>query len=519
MYGALFNKVGNIVAIAEEREESWASLFMSGRFQQRYNKSFFSELNDVLRGMGKEGCINYSVNNSRVSIDELEEFLEDGGKWTVNINKQSFMGSGTEVVNFFYDLWAFRQWASQTEPFSANNPFNSFRCKIEVNGLQSSFGGPNFLVSGNVGDIPGDELRYNRDYLRSVLRIFTDKKFDIHPENHYVSFGDVDENSYPFYRNSLMCLSVALCDELYEDKVVLRGIRMLEFGLQSPKYEKVQMVRAQESLREAFCWIYGDYDNRYELRHKLLMDRLTLDLPQNQSYYEGVIPLISHATRQAAERYNYAFFERSNEYQQELQRFLKELHGLCDSYSSKVRSLLGGFLRDALAGFLTVAITVFARVRDLEKLDSSNVLNYVFYAYAVYLLISCISQIIIDWRDLYLSEKEIDYWKMVSRDYMNDSDFEEHKRGTIRSRKKSAIIQYAIIGVLYLGLAYFCFNAPNLWEKLTKPEAEKELREEMRTNEEELQNTILLDSLKDGKDTVPGNSDSAMYHTPGRKQE
>lgn len=36
MYGALFNKVGNIVAIAEEREESWASLFMSGRFQQRY---------------------------------------------------------------------------------------------------------------------------------------------------------------------------------------------------------------------------------------------------------------------------------------------------------------------------------------------------------------------------------------------------------------------------------------------------------------------------------------------------
>ena len=69
MYGALFNKVGNIVAIAEKREESWASLFMSGRFQQRYNKSFFSELNDVLRGMGKVGCINYSVNNSRVSID------------------------------------------------------------------------------------------------------------------------------------------------------------------------------------------------------------------------------------------------------------------------------------------------------------------------------------------------------------------------------------------------------------------------------------------------------------------
>ena len=100
---------------------------------------------------------------------------------------------------------------------------------------------------------------------------------------------------------------------------------------------------------------------------------------------------------------------------------------------------------------------------------------------------------------------------------MNDSDFEEHKRGTIRKRKNSAIIQYAIIGVLYLGLAYFSFNAPNLWEKLTKPETEKELRDEMRTNEEELQNTISLESLQDGKDTIPGNNDTTMYHTSGRK--
>lgn len=118
---------------------------------------------------------------------------------------------------------------------------------------------------------------------------------------------------------------------------------------------------------------------------------------------------------------------------------------------------------------------------------------------------------------MFLHEKEIDYWKTVSRDYMNDSDFEAHKRGTIRKRKNSAIIQYAIIGVLYLGLAYFSFNAPNLWEKLTKPETEKELRDEMRTNEEELQNTISLESLQDGKDTIPGNNDTTMYHTSGRK--
>lgn len=518
MYGALFNKIGNIAAIADNRVENWVSLFMSGNFQQRYSKSIFSELDEVLHGMGKAGYVNYSVNNSRVSIGELEEFLKEGDNWMVNINKLAFMGSDVEVANFFYDVGAFRQWASQTYPFSADNPFNNYRSKIEVNGLLSSFGGPNFLVSGNVGDIPEDKLlRYNQDYLRSVLRLYSDKKRVVHPEKHYVSFGDVDENSYPFYRNSLMCLSVALCDEMYEDKVVLRGIRMLEFGLESPKYEKVQMENAQESLREAFCWIYADNDKRYELRHKLLMDRLSLDLPQNQSYYEGIISLISHASRQAAERYNYAFFERSNEYQQELQRFLKELHGLCDSYSSKVRSLLGSFLRDALAGFLTVAITLFVRVRDLEKLDSGKVLSYVFYAYAAYLLISCISQVFIDWRDLYLSEKEIDYWKTVSRDYMKDSDFEEHKRGTIRERKISAICQYAIIGFLYLGLACFSIKVPNLWEKLAKPEIKNELQKEASKNEEAIQNTLSLESLQDGKDTIPGNSDTSMYYTLGGK--
>lgn len=519
MFSELFNRIESVALIADVMNDSWASLSISGIYQQRYSKSVFSDLYEVLKGMDKAGSIKFSVDDTRVPIEEFLDFLTDSCKWALNINKLAFIESDGKIFNFFYDINEFRKWASQTDPFSINNPFNNDIYKIEVYGLQSSFGGPGFIVSGNLGDLPEDKLlKYNQDYLKSVLRLFTNQKREIHPEKHYVSFGDVDENSYPFYRNSLMCLSVALCDELYEDKVVLRGIRRLEFELGSPQYEMVQMENAQESLREAFCWIYGDDDKRYELRHKLLMDRLTLDLPLNQSYYEGIIPLINHASKQAAERYNYAFFERSNEYQQELQRFLKELHGLCDSYSTKVRSLLGSFLRDALAGFLTVAITVFARTRDLERLDSNNVLTYVFYAYAVYLFISCASQIYIDWRDLCLSEKEIDYWKTVSRDYMRDSDFEEHKKGTILNRKNAAIGQYFVIGLLYLILVAFSCYSPKLIEKFAKAEEKtSESKAEKGKNAEELQNTLLLDSLQDEKASIPGNSDTTMYHTPSRE--
>ena len=519
MYSKLFNKIQNIADISTNSEETWVSLSLSGQYRDKHSKSLFSELLEVLDNMGKAGCITFRMGNNILLIDEFIDSLVDGTVWSVNINKQSFMGNGGIITNFFFDINFFRQWADTTDPFSSNNPFNGHVCKIAVNGLQSPFGGPNFAVFGNSYDGSDDsELKYNDDYLKSTLRQFTETKREIHPKNHYVSYGSVDENSYPFYRNSLMCLSVALCDELYEDKVVLRGIRRLEFDLQLPSFVNDQMEHAQESLFEAFSWVYSD-DSRYELRHKLLIDRLTLDIPLNQSYFDGIITLISHALRQASERYNYAFFERSSEYQKELQQFLKELHGLCDSYSTKVRSLLGSFLRDALAGFLTVAITLFARVRDLETLDSKNFLTYVFCAYGIYLLISCLFQVIVDWRDLCLSEKEIDYWKTASREYMCEQDFENHKKGTVIKRKNWAIRQYIYVAILYIALAFFSYHVPNLWDKLSSSDKKTELSNSQSYSKTELGDTIKIENLENGKDTFSGDNDTTVYNTPGRKQK
>lgn len=517
MYSTLFNKIEKIVAISEKTEETWSSLSLFGRFKQQYSKTFFQEMYDVLGGMGKAGCITFKIGNIQLPIEELLDLLVDGVQWTVNINKQSFMGGEEEISNFFYKLDAFKQWAEHTDPFSASNPLNSHVCKIEVNGLPHSFGGPNFLVSDNIGDIPNNEiLFYEYNYLNSVLRQFTDTKREIHPERHYISTGNVDDYSTPFFRNSLMCLTIGLCDELYEDKVVLRGIRRLEFGLQSPQYDNGQMAKAQESLYKAFCWVFNE-DPRFELRHKLLMDRLTLDLPQNQSFYDGIIPLIEQAAQQAKERYNYAFFERSNEYQKELQQFLKELHGLCDSFSMKVRSILGNFLRDALAGVLTVAITVFARVKELEKLDTGNVLNYIFCAFGIYLLVSCLVQVIIDWKDLYLSEKEIDYWKTVSREYMREEDFDAHKKKTVIKRKYWAARQYAFVAILYIALALFSFHVPEMWKGLFATVNESELTKEISNAENVSGNSITIDSLKNGKNSLSGDRDTAVCHSQGWK--
>ncbi len=518
MFGNLFNKIEGVAAIATVKEETWVSLSLSGQYKQQYSKTLFTELNEALDNLGKVGCITYRIGNAVVTLEELQETLVNDARWSVSINKQAFMGDGEEICNFFFNPDSFKQWADNTDPFSASNPLNNHRCKIEVNGLQTSFGGPNFLVSGNAGEFPNDgRIKYDHNRLKSVLRQFTEIKREVCPEKHYVSFGDVDVNSRPFFRNSLKCLSVALCDELYEDKVVLRGIRRLEFKLQEPTCEIGQMEKAQDSLCEAFCWVFGG-DNRFELRHKLLIDRLTLDLPLDQNYYEGIIPLISQALKQANERYNYAFFERSSEWQKELQQFLKELHGLCDSYSTKVRSLLGSLLRDALAGFLTVAITFFARIRELEKIAPEKVLTYIFFAYGGYLLISCLAQAYVDWKDLNLSEKEIDYWKTVSREYMREQDFEDHKKETVTKRKKWAIKQYVLIAFLYVALAVFCFSVPKLLGNLFSTDNYTEIANDHCDYKNCVEDTtITIDELQNGKDTIPGNSDTNVCHTPGGK--
>ena len=514
MYSSLFNKIENVANISNNKTETWVSLLLKGQYKQQYSKTLFSELYEAFRELGKAGCITFKIGNATLSIDELQDSIVEDALWSLNINKQSFMGEGDEICNFFYDLDAFKQWAEQSDPFSSNNPFNSHKCKVIVNGLSSPFGGPNFIVSGNDDVIPDNkQLVYNHDFLKSVLRQFTEAKKEIHPEKHYVSFGEVNDYAVPFYRNSLKSLSIALCDELYEDKVVLRGLRRLEFDLGSPTYDNGQLVQEQASLCEAFCWVF-DNDSRYELRHKLLMDRLTLDMPIKQSYYEGVVALVDHALRQAKERYNYAFLERSDEHQRELQQFLKELQGLCDSYSSKVRTLLSNFLRDALAGFLTVAITIFAQVGDLEKLDSGKVLTYIFCVYGVYLLVSCIFQTIVDWRDLNLSENEIDYWKKVSREYMSGEDFDSHKKGTIERRKKWAIRQYIYMAVLYVVLAGFSFNMPRLWNRLSLSVPKTELTEEQNNTESEIEKTIVIDIINNGENTVSRDDDTTMRHSP-----
>ena len=132
MYGNLFNKIGGVAAIATEKDETWVSLSLSGQYRQQYSKTLFTELNEALEELEKTGCITYRIGNTVQPVDEFQDSLVEGTRWSVNINKQSFMGEGEEICNFFFYTESFRQWSDNKDPFSVGDPFNNHKCKIEV---------------------------------------------------------------------------------------------------------------------------------------------------------------------------------------------------------------------------------------------------------------------------------------------------------------------------------------------------------------------------------------------------
>lgn len=83
---------------------------------------------------------------------EFEE-LDENDKCIVNINKMKLNLYEEVYFNFFYSYASFFEWSKIINPFDKTCPINLFeRLKIIVNGVKSSFGGSNILITENIND-------------------------------------------------------------------------------------------------------------------------------------------------------------------------------------------------------------------------------------------------------------------------------------------------------------------------------------------------------------------------------
>ena len=286
----------------------------------------------------------------------------------------------------------------------------------------------------------------------------------IKPNCHYVSFGSESDLSNAFLRNSILVMVYSLCNELHEDdQIVVRGVRRLECKLGRTSLLTGDLIAYQEKLKNAVLWTYEKDCN---LRHKLLLDRITLDLDLNAPFVIGLSSLIYDALIQAKERYNFATYERQDEYYKEMRDLLKDIKGMSEQCNQKIRSILSNLSRDVLGALLLVGVTLLSKISELNKLNDNHLIKYVFYGYGIYFMASALLQLIVDTIDLSDTNREFDYWKNISRNYISNSEFAKYKNETYGKRRNSFWKQYIVILTVYVVLSILCFNAYYIWHLL-----------------------------------------------------
>ena len=187
---------------------------------------------------------------------------------------------------------------------------------------------------------------------------------------------------------------------------------------------------------------------------KLLLERITLDIDYSLPYFQGLYTIIENATTQAKERYSFIIYDRKDLYQKELKDILKDIKELTDIISAKIRTLLSNLLRDFLATIILVGITLFSKV---DEMKDNKLISCVFISFGIYFLISAAFQSVVDSFDIYNSYKELDYWKLISREYMSKDEYKRHIKKTFTRRLKYNIpiylvilLIYSIIGILFI---------------------------------------------------------------------
>lgn len=475
MFESLFEKIHSVDVISEKSQfiENWGNISLAGVYNSE-NISCFQELFNELESIGLQNSINFFI--GKVQSKSIQEFVADiqpNDNWKININKNVLLNREQDKIyyNCFYSKEKFIDWIKKTNPFLEEYPLNNKSINIVVNKLETNFGGYNFVVCDTTYSHDKENNYNNWEDFDEVLisdniHIISNSKFIVKPLKHYVSFGKLTEVSKYFYRNSILVLLASLCNEIYESgNIVLRGFRRIEFELGLDYWGGEISIEYQENLANAVKWVYQSTE-RSDLRLKLLLERITLDIDYRLPYFQGLFGIIENATKQAKERYSFIIYDRKDLYQKELKDLLKDLKALTDLYSNKLRSLLSNLLRDVLAAFILVGITLFSRATEIQKLFENSLIKYVFMAFGRYFIISAIFQFITDFFDIYRSNKEFDYWKNISREYMSQIDFETHKSKTLTKRASGTIIIYGFVIFLYLLIALICFSFPVIWTEI-----------------------------------------------------
>ena len=506
MFANIISKLDILNGVSKSHSESWSHVNFDGEYSSRFSKTYFVELYDLFAMCEIESAITFQLDGEKIDKSEFIEELYDGGAWTIHINKLVWLDTVDKddiVHTFFFFIDSFIEWVKGSSPFDEDYPLNKHHFHIHVHGLQNVFGGPNFIVnnSDSINDFRlGDTKFPSRNIIENSIRITCNSDYIIAPQKHIVTFGCVDTVSQFFFRNAIKVLLASIGDVITkEKKISIKGYRSITVEVGGDNFDIKILENYHRVLLDVVKWIY-DSEETYTLKKKLFTERVSLDLSTYIDLFNGLYPILIEASSQVKEQYSYVVYDRKDAYQKELKELLKDIKNVTDIFSLKIRNILSNLLRDVLAAFILIGITLFSKVQEIENLSNNQLISYVFCAFGIYFIGSVILQAIFDYIDIKRSIKELDYWKNVTRSYITSSQFDEYKKQTIGKRFHDMLPYYIFIVFLYIVISIGCFNFLSIRETVlsSSPREKKELHE---INEKQEHDSINL-STKYCNDTI-----------------
>lgn len=468
MFTSVFGKLLVIEQLSDKNKykESWGSLSIEGNVSVQV--SFFEELYEAFKNIKIENTLSFFINNSKLSFASFINELSSNDNWRININKNVINANNLDYqINFFYSLDSFSLWIKDSNPFLPDYFANQGKYKVFVNGLKNDFGGENFVFCSkdvDFGTIDNCE-KYDESAIANHLHVISTKDIIVKPRKHLITFGELDDISRCFYRNSIKVLLLAIANEYNEtsNEIIVKGYRRLSLksGFNCEQ-NNLEITKAyQDTLFLAIKWIY-ETDERADLRLKLFLERVTLDINISLPFIQSMFSVIEESISQAKERYSFITYERKDLFDKELKDLLNDTKKLCDSFSTKIRNVLSNLLRDVLAAFIMIGITQMSKIDDISKLSENHLLKYVFLAFGIYFIASACFQLIVDISDVVNSYHELKYWKKITKEYMIQSEYDEHIKNTVTKRLKSSGPIYFFLIALYVAIGIGCFKLPLL---------------------------------------------------------
>lgn len=450
-----------LIALAKEVHDSFnSSLVLVGVNSASIVSPLFKTL---LATYQDYVCIE--LDGDVISLGDMQEVgdTEEPLEWKITVGKSPFKTTDTGLQQIvFFTTKGYVDWCQTLLNLQPISPYIENPVVISVAGIGCSFGGKFITVCDPAKDLPEISQDTEKPYLPSsenvhcLIHVVSDRTLKIDPRFFDLSWGELESSlAQPLKSVFVTHLAASLAQDIFlrqgELYAVLKGTKRLELPLLAVGHDSFSAAMIAQ-LREAVAWIY---DERAETRHRLVSDRLSIDISPGQPLVVGALNNISDAVKQARDRYGFVVMERKDAYYKELRDLLKDVRSQADLYAAKVRDLVTSLQRDVLAMLVLLGFTLLPKINQVHDslIAPSFELVMFFRILSGYFVVSFALQASSHSRDLSLSYREGHDWIKLIHDYTSRDELENNFENPIKRRKRTYYIALLVSFVCYVGLA------------------------------------------------------------------